>query len=51
MIEWQNVFVQIRSQLEIVDTKLKQLSGSPEKPKKMKNYALKKVEEPPSDNE
>lgn len=34
-----------------VEGQLRGVYGSPEKPRKKKNYAVKKVQEPPSDNE
>jgi hypothetical protein len=37
--------------LKTVEDQLREIIGSPEKPKKKKNYALRKVSEPPSDNE
>lgn len=39
------------TKLQIVEDRLREVYASPEKPKKKKNYALQKVEEPPSDNE
>ena len=38
-------------QLKDVKQKLDEFNASPEKPRKTKNYALKKVEQPPSDKE
>jgi len=49
--EWQNKMVQIGGQLQVVGKKMREIYGSQQKPRKTKNYALKKVEEPPSDNE
>jgi len=51
MVRWQKTLVTIRTKLEVVDKKVNEIYGSPQKPMKKKNYALKKVEEPPSDNE
>ena len=48
---WQSTYVQITNKLKAVESKLREIYGSPEKPRKKKNYALQKVEEPPSDNE
>ena len=42
---------QIEIQFKEVSDKLKIIFRSPEKARKKKNYALKKVEQPPSDNE
>ena len=48
---WQEKLLQIQAQLKVVDEQLRAVYGSPQKPRKTKNYALKKVEKPPSDNE
>lgn len=42
---------QLRAKLKIVQDQMNEIQLSPEKPQKKKNYALKKVENPPSDNE
>jgi len=47
---WQQKLIQIQVQLKLVNEQLRTVYGSPQKPRKTKNYALKKVEEPPSDN-
>jgi hypothetical protein len=48
---WQEKAHQIRAQLTVVNGQLKEKYGSQQKPKKKRNYALRKVYEPPSDNE
>ena len=48
---WQSTRVQIRVKLVAVGRRLGEIYTLPEKPLKKRNYVLKKVEEPPSDNE
>lgn len=48
---WQAKVIQIETQLKSVDEQLRNVYGSAQKPRKTKNYALKKVKDPPSDNE
>ena len=48
---WQKILLQIQAQLKSVDEQLRAVCGSQQKPSKTKNYALKKVKHPPSDNE
>ena len=48
---WKSVRVQIQEKLKVVEKRLKEMYCSPKKPQKKKNYVLKKVKEPPSDNE
>ncbi len=46
MVHWQNKVVQIRTQLNIVSEKKSEIYGSPQKPKKPKNYVLTKPKTP-----
>jgi hypothetical protein len=48
---WQETLIQTQIRLKLVSEQLREIVGSPQKPRKTKNYALRKVKEPPSDNE
>jgi hypothetical protein len=48
---WRKTYDQVKTKLKTVEDKLRNIYGSPEKPKKKRNYALEKVYEPPSNNE